>query len=86
MTEAVKLPSGEDAWVTNALTLHLSSGAQVTAEGVPVEVLARSFGEYIRLGLKIIGAVYVTAVLVALAAAAAAVVVVTAYTSKPKVE
>ena len=53
MRKHVKLPSGEDAQVIEAVTLRLSSGAEVTAEGVPVEVLARGASDWIKIGFEI---------------------------------
>jgi hypothetical protein len=41
MTITVKLPSGQEAQVTETVTLRLSSGEQVKAEGMPLRELAQ---------------------------------------------
>lgn len=50
MTMTVRLPGGEEAQVTEATTLRLSSGAQVTVENMPArQVAEKNWGNVVNL-------------------------------------
>ena len=50
MAMTVKLPGGEEAQVTEATTLRLSSGAQVTVENMPArQVAEKNWGNIVNL-------------------------------------